>query len=179
MTIHYSNLAALFLDRDGVICEALPRGQYLVSHEQFRLMPGIRQLVERMRERGVKVFVATNQPQVAKGLLAPETLAGLHETMRTALGGAIEKIYVCPHRDEDRCPCRKPKPGMLLQALRDYALDPRQCIMVGDSDKDVRAGAAAGMRTVFVKNAHNADELARCAPDHAVAAIAELNDLLD
>ena len=169
---------ALFLDRDGVILEAPPRGEYLIDWSQCRLVDGIGTLVKSARSSGYLVVVVTNQSQVARGMLSEPGLLAMHEQMTRALDGQVDAIYYCPHKDEDGCECRKPKAGMLLRGSRelDIALD--RSVMVGDSDRDVRAGSSAGCRTVFVRNAHNAAEAARCSPDVVVASLSEILPLL-
>jgi len=169
---------ALFLDRDGVIFQSPPRGEYLVTWDQCRLVDGIVALARTARERGYAVVVVTNQGQVAKGLMTEAELAELHARMIDALEGQVDAVYYCPHHDVHACECRKPKPGMLLQAGRDRQLDLARSIMVGDSDRDVLAGAAAGCTTVFVRHAFNAAEERRCSPAHVVGSLTEISRLL-
>lgn len=163
---------ALFLDRDGVICEAL--GGYLTDPNQFRLMLGIKNLIRNAKEKGYIVIVVTNQPQVAKGFLNEDALFQIHAAMEKALDNQIDKIYFCPHIDENNCVCRKPKPGMLLKAEEEFSLNLKNSIMVGDSDRDVWAGQAAGCKTVFIKNQFKGDTLKNCSPDIVVNNLSEL-----
>jgi D-glycero-D-manno-heptose 1,7-bisphosphate phosphatase len=166
----------LLLDRDGVVCKALDG--YLLRLEDFELMPGIRELVRAAKEKGYKVAVVTNQPQIGKGLLAESHLAEIHEAMAAGLEGLIDKIYYCPHVDADGCECRKPRPGMMHQAGEELNLDLARSILVGDSDRDILAGRAAGCRTVFVRNPLKGHEAERCAPDHVVDELAEIHAIL-
>lgn len=164
---------AVFLDRDGVVCEALPRGDYLVSWEQFKLLPGIVEFVAHAKRNGFLVFVVTNQGQIAKGLVDTATVLDINQRMEDLFSGALDKTYMCPHHNTDNCECRKPKPGMLTQAAREFGVDPAQSYIIGDSDKDVLAGAAFGCKTIFLKNEHNAHELARVTPNFVIADLAE------
>jgi histidinol-phosphate phosphatase family protein len=169
---------ALFLDRDGVIFHAPPRGEYLVSWDQCRLADGVAALARHARDRGYLVVVVTNQGQVAKGMLNEEQLGQLHARMIESLGGQVDAVYFCPHTDAHGCDCRKPKPGMLRQAGRDLSIDFSRSIMVGDSDRDILAGSAAGCTTVFVRNEFNAAEERRCMPAHVVGSLEEIARLL-
>ena len=156
---------ALFLDRDGVVCEVLAPEVFLVNPEQFRLKNGIREVVQAAKNYGYAVVVVTNQPQIAMGILAPADLESIHEHMRAVLQGTVDAVYACPHDRAGACACRKPKPGLLLQAAKDLNIDLAQSIFVGDRHKDVLAGQAAGCKTVLVKSEHWPDELMYCKPD--------------
>lgn len=169
---------ALILDRDGVIIEALPRGEYLTDWSQAALVDGIAALVGTAKAAGYVVLVATNQPQVNRGLLSDERLRDIHDRMRALLDNQIDAVYYCPHIDADACDCRKPKDGMLLRGSRDFSVALDRSLFVGDSDRDVLAGQAAGCRTVFIRNAYNANEAARCSPAHVVNHLSEIVDLL-
>jgi histidinol-phosphate phosphatase family protein len=169
---------ALFLDRDGVILHALPRGEYLTDWSQSRFLDGIESLVKSARSAGYLTVVVTNQPQVSRGLLAEPKLRAIHERMAARLEGHLDAIYYCPHSDEDACDCRKPKDGMLLRGSRDHNIALERSIFVGDSDRDVLAGASAGCRTVFVRNEYNAGEAARCSPGFFVNHLSEIVPLL-
>ncbi len=170
----------VFLDRDGVLIEdrGLVRDPSGVS-----LLPGAAEGVRLLNERGMRVVVATNQPVVARGLCSEQTLAEIHETMRSLLarGGArLDAIYHCPHHPETEhgegptllrrgCECRKPRPGMLLQARRDLGLDLAACIMVGDSSDDLEAGLNAGLRTVLVQTGRGRLRVGAAEPDYTFA----------
>ncbi len=175
---------ALFLDRDGVVCESTPRGPglstvYMLKKKDFKLLPHIDGLIRAAREKGYAIVVITNQPPIAKGLMTMTELETLHDYMRALLGDAqIDKIYVCPHKREDNCECRKPKPTMLLQAANEMNLDLAQSIYVGDSDKDVLAGQAVGVMTIFLRNEWNDDELAKVKPNYTVSSLQAVYELL-
>ena len=169
---------ALFLDRDGVIIEALPRGEYLTDWSQSKLVDGIASVLSAAKAAGYVTLVATNQPQVSRGLLSEEGLRDIHDRMSAMLDGQFDAIYYCPHTDADACDCRKPKDGMLLRGSRDFNVALDRSIFVGDSDRDVLAGRSAGCRTVFVRNAYNESEAARCSPAHFVNNLSEIVGLL-
>jgi D-glycero-D-manno-heptose 1,7-bisphosphate phosphatase len=131
----------------------------LTRIEEFRLLPGAAEGVARLNRNGFETFVATNQAAVAKGFLTPAELMRMHESLEKAVsdaGGSIRGIYHCPHREEDRCLCRKPKPGLLEMAFRDFPLINRKAsCFIGDSDTDGAAARAAGIR--FFHHSTNAN----------------------
>ena len=168
---------ALFLDRDGVVCKILDpakNGGYLTHWEEFELVPGIKELIKSARAKGYKIFIVSNQPQIAKNLISEEGLAEIHSKMQVLLDNEIDRIYYCPHVNEDGCDCRKPKPGMLFEAAKDFNVDLASSIMVGDADKDILAGQSAGCKTVFVKNEFKKQYLANCSPDFSVEDLKEI-----
>lgn len=143
---------AVFLDRDGVINQKAPDGQYISNRREFVLLPGVVGAVRELCDAGFLVFVATNQRGIARQRVNAEDLDCIHsDLLRTFCdaGATITQIYVCPH--EDGCRCRKPEPGMLLRAAREHALDLRESWIVGDSVSDVEAGKRAGCRTIRIK----------------------------
>lgn len=173
-------------DRDGTIVEAMPEGPdvppeefYLVRLDQLKLLPGAIELFRAIKKRGLPIAIATNQPQITKGLLTSDGLEAIHHEMSQRLEGAIDKIYHCPHTGADNCICRKPKHGMLLQAIEEFGADPKRTVMIGDTDRDVLAGQAAGCRTIFLRHSQNASKLAKCSPDFIVDRLDEISTLLE
>lgn len=162
------NSKALFLDRDGVVCESIPHGEYITKPEECVVAEGIGGLMREARSRGYLVVVVTNQPQIAYGFATEEDVAAVHAKINEGLPDLIDSVYYCPHQSSDNCECRKPKTGMILAAAEEFGIDLGASLMVGDTDKDVNAGKAAGCRTVFLKNKHHAHDLAKCDPDHVV-----------
>jgi D-glycero-D-manno-heptose 1,7-bisphosphate phosphatase len=143
---------AVFLDRDGVLNRAIVRGgkPYApVTIDQFELLPDVREATQSLRRAGFLVIVATNQPDVATGRQSRATVAAMHERLRRAI--AVDDIRVCFHTDADGCGCRKPNPGLLRSAAREWDIDLRASVMVGDRWRDIDAGRAAGCRTVWVR----------------------------
>ncbi|WP_137045755.1 HAD-IIIA family hydrolase [Pseudolabrys sp. FHR47] len=142
---------AVFLDRDGVINRNIVRngrGYAPVALEDFEILPGVPEAVGRLRDAGLMIVVATNQPDVSTGLQTPTVLDQMHDILRRQV--PVDDIEVCFHTEGENCDCRKPKPGMLLRSARKYDIDLSQSWMVGDRWRDIDAGAAAGCRTVFV-----------------------------
>ena len=142
---------AAFLDRDGVINRKAPEGQYVTDWEKMEFLPDVREAVRLLNRAGFFVVVVSNQRCVAKGLITTAELDSLHARMRdefAAAGARIDAIYYCPHEVLPPCTCRKPQPGLLLDAARKHELDMATSWMIGDSRKDIEAGRTAGCRTV-------------------------------
>ena len=154
-TIQYSKLSklnrAVFLDRDGVINRAVVRdGRSYppATLAAFEILPGVKSSVRALRDAGYLVIVVTNQPDVATGVQDIRVVEAMHNLLRAE--GLCDDIRVCYHTDADRCDCRKPKPGMLIQAARAWQIDLSASYMVGDRWRDVSAGKAAGCYTFFI-----------------------------
>jgi D-glycero-D-manno-heptose 1,7-bisphosphate phosphatase len=144
---------AVFLDRDGVINQKPPEGDYVTRWEDFHILPGVVEGVALLRQAGFRVIVVTNQRCVAKGLLSVAELEKMHRRMSSLLargGAAIDGIYYCPHEMEPRCNCRKPAPGMLLDAASEHGIELPASWMIGDSDIDIEAGRNAGCKTAYL-----------------------------
>ena len=151
----------IFLDRDGTINKYVG---FLRKEEEFELLPGVAEAVKKINESGYLAIVVTNQPVIARGEVTFEGLETIHNKMETLLGkeGAyLDGIYFCPHHPHSgyegevkelkiECDCHKPKPGMLLKAVEDLNIDLSQSYMVGDGENDIKAGKAAGCKTVLV-----------------------------
>lgn len=161
---------AVFVDRDGVINRAVVRGGKPYppnSLEELEMLPGVPEAVRLLRQAGYRVIVATNQPDVGAGRQTQDEVERIHEHLRAAL--QVDDIKVCYHTDADGCPCRKPKPGMLLDAARDWDIDLAASVMVGDRWRDVDAGKAAGCRTVLVASEVESGYDERAAEGHDAA----------
>jgi D-glycero-D-manno-heptose 1,7-bisphosphate phosphatase len=143
--------SAAFLDRDGVINRKAPEGQYVTRWDEFHVLPGAVEAIALLNRAGLCVIVVTNQRCIAKGLLSEMDLKSLHQRVCDHFadaGATIDAIYYCPHDLEPPCRCRKPAPGMLLDAAVSYRIDLPASWMIGDSEMDVLAGKAAGCKTV-------------------------------
>lgn len=143
---------AVFLDRDGVINMAIIRERkpYPPSKiEDVVFPPGTFEAIEILRSAGYLVIVVTNQPDVAKGIQSRETVTAIHSMIRQQMH--VDDIKVCYHVDEDNCYCRKPKPGMILDAAEEYEIDLTRSYMIGDRWRDIQAGKAAGCKTILVQ----------------------------
>ena len=146
----------MFLDRDGVINETDVREGRAVAptrFEDFRFMPGIHELVKMLRAEEFKLIVVTNQPDAVHGGVERETIERMHQRVYEVL--EVEKIYACFHVDSDGCECRKPKPGMLLEAAKDFHIELAQSFVIGDTWRDMEAGKAAGCTTILLSNGYN------------------------
>ncbi|WP_101674253.1 D-glycero-beta-D-manno-heptose 1,7-bisphosphate 7-phosphatase [Alloalcanivorax mobilis] len=140
----------IILDRDGVINE--DSDAYIKSPAEWLPLPGSAEAVARLNRAGYQVVLATNQSGVARGYYDLDVLAAIHDKMNRHLathGAHLDGLYVCPHGPDDDCPCRKPKAGLVDQIVADYG-DVTHCPMVGDSLRDLQAGAARGCRPVLV-----------------------------
>jgi D-glycero-D-manno-heptose 1,7-bisphosphate phosphatase len=158
-------MKAVFLDRDGVINELIYHSEQGIidspfTAQQFRLLPGIGEAVKKFREMEYKVIVVSNQPGIAKGYVSEESFEKISRKMKEELikeGVLLDREYYCFHHPQARikkyranCECRKPKPGMLLQAAQDLDIDLPQSWMIGDGLTDVQAGKKAGCRTILL-----------------------------
>ncbi len=143
---------AVFLDRDGVLNETRVTEGKPVSPanlKEFRLSPGAKEALTALKAKGYRLFVVTNQPEIARGTLRKDDLEEMHRFLSETL--PVDTIYVCAHNDGDACDCRKPKPGMLFQAANEWNIDLAASYMIGDRWKDIEAGARAGCTTILVK----------------------------
>lgn len=168
---------AVFLDRDGVINRSEVRGgkPYAPTRvEDFELLPGAAEAMQALRADGWLVIVATNQPDISTGKQSQATLDAMHQPLYDA--GLVDGIKVCPHVDADHCACRKPRPGLLLDAAREWGIDLAASIMVGDRWRDIEAGQAAGCRTIFVDHGYTEKQPEH--PDAVVASLAEAQKLI-
>lgn len=145
----------VFLDRDGVL--TAETGEYITRPEDLSLLPGAAEAVATLNAAGWTVFVFTNQAGVGRGHLTLETLETIHHRLYAeveAAGGTLTGIYACPHHPDEGCDCRKPKSGLLLRAAAEHNLDLRDCVVIGDSPRDLAAGVAVGCRLLLVLTGH-------------------------
>jgi D-glycero-D-manno-heptose 1,7-bisphosphate phosphatase len=163
---------AVFLDRDGVLNRAkVVDGMPLppATVEELVLLPGVEQACRQLHEAGLLLIVVTNQPDVARGTQTMAAVEALNRELSSRL--PLDEIRVCPHDDADRCQCRKPAPGMLLDAAREHGIDLERSVMVGDRWRDVEAGHRAGCATVFLDSGYS--ERSPEAPDLTVGTLGE------
>jgi D-glycero-D-manno-heptose 1,7-bisphosphate phosphatase len=143
----------VFLDRDGVINRDSP--DYIKSWDEFAFLPGTLEALRLLSEAGCGLIVITNQSIINRGMVPLAVLEDTHRRMKAAVaeaGGRILDIFFCPHRPDERCDCRKPKPGLIRQACRRHGIDPAFGVMVGDSAKDILCGHNAGCgHTILVR----------------------------
>jgi D-glycero-D-manno-heptose 1,7-bisphosphate phosphatase len=142
---------AVFLDRDGVLNAAVVRDgvpRPPGDLDEVEVLPGVEEACNRLRRAGFELVVVTNQPDIARGTQTEEAVRRINDALLMTL--PLDEVVVCPHDDADGCACRKPKPGMLVDAAQRRGIDLNASFMVGDRWRDVEAGLRAGCRTVFV-----------------------------
>lgn len=152
---------AVFVDRDGVICENRP--DHVRTWSEFQFVPGSVEALAALRRAGIPMFVVTNQSVIGRGMVNRRTLDQIHERMLDVFHGSgvvIESVLVCPHHPDDQCGCRKPEPGLLLGAAARYKVDLSRSFMIGDALTDIEAGARASCTTILVKTGRGADAAA-------------------
>jgi len=140
----------LFLDRDGVINVKQPDGQYVTDWSQFEFVPAVFDWIQLFKAASFLIIVVTNQRCVAKKLISPAQLEGIHRRMLTELrhrGAEIDDVFVCPH-DIDQCDCRKPLPGMINAAMNKWNIELAESILIGDSDSDAELARRCGLTFV-------------------------------
>jgi D-glycero-D-manno-heptose 1,7-bisphosphate phosphatase len=144
----------LFLDRDGVINAAPPKGQYIHRWEEFQFLPEAVSWIRLFKAAGYLTIVLTNQRGVALGIYSHADVQSLHERMCAELaaqGAVIDDIFYCPHA-EDACDCRKPRPGLVIQAQQKWLIDLPSSLLIGDSERDQHLAARCGMPFARVSN---------------------------
>ena len=149
----------VFIDRDGVI--NLDFGTYTTTIDEWKWAPGAVEGIKMLYDAGFGIIVITNQACIAKGIQTEEGLARLHTFMLKHIrksGGDILRIYHCPHQTSDGCSCRKPEPGMILQAAKDYNINLSETFFIGDAPRDIQAAKRAGTRSILIdKSVHNSN----------------------
>jgi len=171
LMIEKKRWAAVFLDRDGTINEEIG---YMDRMERLRLIPGAVEAIRLINASGMKTVVVTNQSGVARGIFTESFVAEIHARLREMLraeGALIDAFYFCPHHPTEgqgaylkTCGCRKPAPGLLLQAAAELHLDPARSYMVGDTLKDIEAGARAGVQGILVRTGFGEEAAAELGP---------------
>ena len=142
---------AVFLDRDGVLNRAIVRdGKPYppASLAELEIVEGAASSLARLKKMGFLLLVVTNQPDVARGTQTLDAIQAMHDAMRQTL--PLDDFLICPHDDRDGCLCRKPAPGLLIEAQQRYGIDLARSFLVGDRWRDIDAGRAAGCRTVYL-----------------------------
>ena len=143
---------AIFLDRDGVINQE--RKDYVKKLDEFRILDKTSDAINIIKNRGFLVIIITNQSAISRKLLSVETLNKIHEKLQSYLekyGTSFDGVYFCPHIPSENCECRKPKPGLIVQAVTDFQIDLSQSYMIGNSETDVQAVTNAGCKGILLK----------------------------
>jgi len=153
-TVFSRDLGTIFLDRDGVLNEKPPEGNYITCWADFHLLPGVPAALRRLNQAGLRVVVVTNQRGIALGLYSPSDVEAIQSSLQQVLkmhGAHVDAFYFCPH-DERQCSCRKPLPGLFEQAVAQFPeITAATSVMIGDSLSDIEFGRRLGMLTVFIQ----------------------------
>jgi D-glycero-D-manno-heptose 1,7-bisphosphate phosphatase len=169
---------AVFLDRDGIINRAIVyngKPYPPTQLEEVEILPASLLSLRRLADHGFILIGVTNQPDVARGTQSREKVEAINSLIQSST--PVREIFVCYHDNADGCDCRKPKPGLIFQAAKNYGLDLSRSWMVGDRWTDIAAGKAAGLKTIFVD--YHYDEKFNCAPaDFTVKDTSLLADLI-
>jgi len=158
---------AVFLDRDGVLNANVMRDGKPVAPtmiSDFQLLPGVGEAVRALKAAGFLAIVVTNQPDVRTGRTPKATLDAMHAALRSQV--PVDDIKMCLHVEADGCECRKPKPGMLMEATHEHGIDLAASYLVGDRWRDIGAGKAAGCLTIFVDQGY--EQETKIQPDYIV-----------
>jgi D-glycero-D-manno-heptose 1,7-bisphosphate phosphatase len=161
---------AVFLDRDGVLNANLVRNNRPYAPrrlEEFEVLPGVEDAVRRIKAAGFLTIVVTNQPDVADGITPRATVDAMHTELRQRM--PLDDIKICFHNNAARCTCRKPLPGLILEAAAERGIDLATSYLVGDRWRDIKAGRAAGCHSVFIDYGFKQDE--EVAPDAIVKSL--------
>lgn len=166
---------AVFLDRDGVINRAIVRNGKPYSPmtlAELEILPNVETALNRLRSAGFEIVVVTNQPDVARGKQSREVVEAMHADLSARLG--IDDFRVCYHDDADGCSCRKPEPGMILEAAETAGISLSSSFLVGDRWRDILAGRRAGCSTILIDYGY--DEAMSINPDVSVSSLSEAVD---
>ena len=159
---------AIFLDRDGVLIEN--RSDYVRTWAQVKIYPEAIRALSLSVAKNYKIVIVTNQSAVGRGLVSFETAHEINNRLVKMIhqhSGQVDAIYMCPHKPDDDCSCRKPKPGLLLQAANELSLDLKRSWMIGDAWSDVLAGQAAGVRlAILLKTGRGKEQLSHSSPEN-------------
>lgn len=150
----------VFLDRDGVINRNPPNKGYVRTCAAFAFIPNALQAIRTLTESSYRIIVVTNQAGIGRGIFTEQNLMEIHHRMVTEIaraGGQIDAVYYCPHHPDAGCECRKPKPGMFIQAAREHDIDMSQAYVIGDSITDIEAARRAGASPILVLTGHGRD----------------------
>mgnify|MGYP006418440159 CR=1 FL=1 len=157
----------LFLDRDGIINEVIIRNNKVSSprtFEEFKIRDEFKLFYDQIKSLNLNIFVVSNQPDIARSLMDKKVLEKIDKKLFKHFN--FTEICYCTHDDKDHCPCRKPKPGLVLNLLHKYNLNKGDSFLIGDSHKDIFAGNNAGIKTVLLKTSYNKNN--ECFPDFTI-----------
>ena len=159
---------AVFLDRDGTINEEMG---YINDLSRLRLLPGVADALKRLKEHGFLLIVVTNQSGPARGYFPESLVYETNELLQKRLkkkGVSIDDFFICFHHPEDNCPCRKPKPGLIIQALEKYPIELKKSYLIGDKIIDIETAKNAGIKGILVLTGYGRGELKYVAPKKGI-----------
>lgn len=168
---------AVFFDRDGVLNHtSVINGKPFAPKrfDDFVLVPDLKKQISRLSRLGFKIFVVTNQPDVGMGVTSVAEVEKMHSAIRTAINP--DDIYACFHTREDRCKCRKPRPGMLYDAASKHGVNPSKSFLIGDRYSDIKAGISFGCKTILIDKNYN--EEVTCQPWRKAANLSSAIDVV-
>jgi len=174
----FSENRAVFLDRDGVLNKAIIRdGKPYppASLNEAVILPGVKYALPILKREGFFLIGITNQPDVARGKQSCEVVESINSYLLNQL--PVLEIFVCYHDNNDNCDCRKPQPGLILQAAKKYKIDLTKSYMVGDRWKDIGAGKRAGCKTIFI-DYHYDESLNDLEPDYSVNDVSKIIEII-
>lgn len=148
----------VFLDRDGVINKKPPKADYVKKWEEFEFLPDVISAIKLLNDNKYQVYIISNQPGIARGMMTKDDLENINKNFEEELakyGAKVDGVYMCLHGWDEGCDCRKPKPGLLLDASFDHGIDLRSAVFIGDDERDLQAGEAAGCKTILIKPEEN------------------------
>ena len=139
---------AIFLDRDGVINRKVPEKDFVKNVDELIYLPKVKEIVGKLKQKGYIVIIISNQSGINRGIINKENLEKINAKLKKDLG--VDAIYYCPHLPEENCSCRKPKTGLIEKAVKDFNVDIKLSLFIGDNDFDMMAGKSAGCTTIMV-----------------------------
>ena len=151
----------IFLDRDGVTNERPPKAEYVCKPEDFKWLPGAKEALKKLDEAGYFIILISNQAGIARGVMTVDDFEKVQAKMVADLkeiGVRVGAVYYCPHGWDDNCECRKPKPGMLYQAQKDYSINLTECVLIGDDERDIITAHNANMKGILVNDKYSLND---------------------
>ena len=178
-------MKTIFLDRDGVINENL-NNDYVKRWDEFKFLPKAKEAIKILTDADWSIIIISNQAGIGRGIVSAQAVEKINTRMIDEIercGGKVKAVYYCPHRPDENCECRKPKPGMLLRAAREFGIELSKSYLIGDSITDIQAGAQAGCTTVLVKTGWGKEYLEKRGewpvnPDYIASDLCEAAELL-
>jgi len=149
---------AVFFDRDGVINKE--RKDYVKTVHELEIFPNVAKSIKLLKNQGFSIVVVSNQSAINRGYTNHDNVKAIHNKLQEYLlqnETSIDAFYYCPHRPDENCECRKPKPGLLLKAIQELKIDPSQSWIIGNNESDITAGKNVGCRTIKIDSSANLD----------------------